>query len=120
MAVINRVKNFLHYQIRGKWRRANGVDPLRPYQQGGFMPELADGIYQIRKRKGGFIQVREKFYQPSDQTQPNKVARQNVFRDAVVAWQNLTADQKKIYHKKSSKTHLCAYNYFLKEYLKRH
>ena len=120
MAVINRVKNFLHYQIRGKWKRANGIDPLRPHQQGGFMPELADGIYQIRKRKEGFIQVREKFYQPSNQTQPNKVARQNVFRDAVLAWQSLTIDEKKFYNKLAVKTHVCGYNLFLKKYLKTH
>lgn len=78
------------------------------------------GIYQVRTRYGPPFVVREKFYEPSDQTQPNKVARQNIFAAAVTGWQALTDQQKAVYNKNAIGKGMSGYNLFLREYLLSH
>lgn len=75
------------------------------------------GVYQMRRGKERQIVVQEKFYEPSDQSQPNKVARQVIFDAAVAAWQGLTAEQKLPYDVRATRLKMSGYNLFLKEYL---
>jgi hypothetical protein len=79
-----------------------------------------EGIYQVRRSLTGRIQVREKFYEPKCQTQPNKVIRQLVFAAAVLAWQGLTGEQKSTYNTRALGKHTQGYNIFITEYLKSH
>lgn len=79
------------------------------------------GIYQTRhgKKSGKFV-VREVFYAPKSQIQPNKVITQGIFRNAVIAWQALTTEQKEIYRARVKRLDMSGYNLFLKEYLLSH
>jgi hypothetical protein len=128
MAVVDLLKLGLYTSIRKKLNRDTTVYPDHPSLGAGFKPELIAGVYQMRRRPylgtghlhprfGPDICVREKFYQPSCQTQPNKVISQNKFRDAVVAWQNLTIDQKKIYNKRAVGRGFSGYNLFIRNYM---
>jgi hypothetical protein len=88
------------------------------FQYGYFTPLW--GIYQMRKRERGSIIVREKFYQPANQNQPAKVARQLIFAAAIAAWQGLTGEQKASYNLKAKGKHMFGYQVYLKEYLLSH
>jgi hypothetical protein len=131
MAVIDIKGNAIGFTLRKKLNRDMTIYPLKPYKGGGFAVTLQPGVYQMRPRpyvgkgfktprSGHNICVRMKFYQPSNQTQPKKVARQLVFASAVLAWQGLTLDEKKEYNRRASGKHYFGYNLFLKEYLKTH
>lgn len=109
MAVVNNSNKGIGIQIRGKVGEFGVPDP-----KGVF------GIYQIRTRDKKQVQVKEKFYEPSDQTQPAKVARQQIFAAAVTAWQSLTPEQKKEYNIKAKYKPLSGYNLYLREYLLSH
>lgn len=131
MAVIDIKKTGIAFTIKKKLNRDLTIYPLKPYKGGGWNVALQPGIYQMRPRpyvgknykyprSGHNICVRMKFYQPSNQTQPNKVARQVVFASAVSAWQGLSIDEKIVYNKKASGKHYTGYCFFLREYLKSH
>ena len=120
MVVVNIKKMALAFEMRGKFTKTDYVNPKKPYQSAGAFPDLQSGVYQMRPRKKGKICVREKFYQPSNQSQPAKVARQNVFREAVHGWQLLTTEQKEFYNKSSYGKRYFGYNLFIKKYLKSH
>ncbi|MBU0580741.1 MAG: hypothetical protein KKA19_06160 [Candidatus Margulisbacteria bacterium] len=107
---------------------------------GGQKESLANDI--IKKRPPGKIHVREIHYRPKDQTQINKVIRQNVFKNAISVWQGctsiygykeysiylygdeteqgLTDLQKEYYNIKCSSKKMSGYNVFLHEYLISH
>ena len=120
MAVLDIKGHAMAITMRGKFRKTTYVNPKKPHQSAGYWPELKSGVYQMRRRKHGLICVVEKYYEPSNQSQPAKVARQNVFRDAVHAWQALTTEQKKFYNKLAIGYRYFGYNLFIKKYLKSH
>ncbi len=131
MAIINLKKNGIAFTLRGKLRRDMTIYPKFPYRGGGCLPDLKPGIYQMRPRpykgknaksprSGHNICVRMKFYKPSDQTQPKKVARQNIFRDGKNIWNALSSSEKEVYNKKAIGTHKYGYNIFMFQYLKSH
>jgi hypothetical protein len=75
------------------------------------------GIYQVRHCKEGLRSVRMRFYTPyNPQTVPQQ-ANRSKFALAVSAWQVLTLEQKKVYHKRATGKHLSGYNLFLREYM---
>lgn len=94
------------------------VFPDHPYLGAGAFPVLENGIYQMRRYPCGRVCVREKFYEPSDQTQPNKIISQQKFADAVLSWQGLTTEQKNQYNKRAIGKHMSGYNLFLRIYMK--
>jgi len=78
------------------------------------------GIYQRRHNKGKVVYVRESFYRPSN---PRTVKQQNwraVFTAGMVAWKNLTDEQKKVYNKRGHTLKICGVNLFLRNWLKSH
>ena len=79
-----------------------------------------EGIYQTRHYKGGKYTVQEKFYSPTETlartSDPNRIT----FRNAVLAWQALTLEEKKVYNIKSYGKNMSGYNLFLHEYLISH
>lgn len=78
------------------------------------------GIYQIRTRFGKQTPVKEKYYSPSNpQTAPQQTNRQKL-TDGVLAWQNLTEDQKDVYNERAKYKKFSGYNLFLKEHLLSH
>jgi hypothetical protein len=131
MAVIDIKKTGIGFTVRKKLKRDLTIYPKFPYRGGGWNVKLTPGIYQMRPRpyvgknykhprSGHNICVCMKFYQPSNQTQPKKVARQIVFASAISAWQALSLDEKKVYNKKASGKHYTGYCQFLHEYLISH
>ena len=84
-----------------------------------FYGEVHDfyGIYQIRKGVNGQIIVKEKFYiSINPQTEAQQANRQK-YADSVLAWQNLTDEQKLVYNNKAKGRKLSGYNLFQKQYL---
>lgn len=78
-------------------------------------PDNIYGIYQMRTRFGHRINVKEKFYVPTNpQTVPQQANRQD-FADAVVAWQGLSDSQKQVYNKRARTRHMSGYNLFLRQ-----
>ena len=118
MAVVDLKKLCLFGSVRKKLIRSLVVIPDKPNLGAGFKPILECGVYQMRRSKAGPVCVREKFYQPSDQTQPNKLVTQLRFADAVSAWQGLASDKKIRYKQLAVGQHMSGYNLFLKTYLK--
>ena len=120
MVVINIKGHALAITMRGKFTKTTYVNPKKPHQSAGYWPELKSGVYQMRRRKNGMICVVEKFYKPSNQSQPKKVARQIIFAEAVAGWQVLTTAQKEFYNKLAIGHRYFGYNLFIKKYLKSH
>jgi len=129
MAVVDLAKLGWCESIRKKLNRDVTLNPLRPACGGYFKPDLLAGVYQMRRRPytgtghmhprfGPNICVREKFYQPSCQTQPNKIISQNKFAAAVLEWQGLTSDQKKKYNKYAVGRNFSGYNLFIRNYMR--
>jgi hypothetical protein len=117
MAVVDLKSTCFALTLRKKLNRDLTIYPNNPKLGAGALVTLQAGVYQMRRRSYGLICVREKFYQPSDQTQPNKVLSQQKFAAGVLAWQNLTSNQKKIYNKRASGKQMSGYNLFLRNYM---
>ena len=76
------------------------------------------GIYQRRHNKGKVIYSKLKFYRPNN---PKTVPQQNwraVFTGGMLAWKNLTNEQKAEYNERAKKISLHGVNLFMREYLK--
>lgn len=84
------------------------------------------GIYQMRMCKIGSVTVgtqyhyeqmpiRMKFYQPTGEPHAGQIAQRQKMRDAVLAWQSLTDEEKAVYHTKAVSKRMSGYNLFLKE-----
>lgn len=78
------------------------------------------GIYQVRTRYNHKTQTREKYYIPHNPRSIFQQAWRSIFADAIVAWQGLTSEEKRVYNIKSYGKHKSGYNIFLGEYLKAH
>ena len=75
------------------------------------------GIYQRRHNKGKKINARLKFYTPANPKTAPQQAWRTVFANGMVAWANLTGEQKDVYNERAKKYQLHGVNLFLKEYL---
>jgi len=120
MAIIDLEKYGVGAGIRGKLRRSWILDPLHPNSGGYWFPDLLDGIYKMQRYNGKVVCVYTDFYEPSNQSQPNKVARQLVFADAVAGWQARTGPAKEEYIEQAVGLHMSGYNLFLRGYLLSH
>ena len=75
------------------------------------------GIWQIRTRFGKRVQVREKFYTPSNpQTGPQQAWRA-IFTAGVNAWQLLSEEGKQTWREDAKYKNLTGFNLFMREYL---
>ncbi len=78
------------------------------------------GIYQKRIENGDVFFIRQDFYIPSDPKSVDQMTMRNKFSAGMIAWGNLTTEQKEVYNKKGSKLGLPGQNVFMKEYLNSH
>ncbi len=87
-----------------------------------FYGEVNDlyGIYSIRKGLKGQIIVKKRFYIPSNPRTVPQQANRQIYADGVLAWQNLTEEQKSVYNTNATGLKMSGYNLFLKEYLLSH
>ena len=75
------------------------------------------GIYQVRTRWGGQVQVKEKFYTPANpQTVPQQANRQK-YGQAVGAWRALTTLQQESYNIRAKYKSYTGYNLYTREYM---
>jgi len=78
------------------------------------------GIYQVRTRWGGFVQVKEVFYTPTNpQTGPQQAWRL-IFSQGVAAWQALSEEEKEEYRARADYFSFTGFNLFMREYLLSH
>lgn len=117
MVVVDPMDEAIAVQTRKKLGRSSEYGQK---EYGGFEYGEQDdkfGIYQVRGRFEEQVITKSKFYWPfNPQTEIQQANRQKM-TNAVVAWQNLTAEQKDVYNKKAIGTRLSGYNLFLSEYL---
>ena len=78
------------------------------------------GIYQRRHSKGRVIYVKERLYFPKYSNNEIQAAMRQKIRDAVLAWQGLTTEQKLVYNNRARGKARSGYNIFVKEYLLSH
>ena len=75
------------------------------------------GIWQLRHRLGKRIFVKQKFYIPSNPRSVPQQAWRATFAAGMIAWGNLTTEQKKVYNGRANKLGIFGFNLFMKEYL---
>ena len=78
------------------------------------------GIYQKRHKKGRTIFARLKYYFPKNPRTEAQQENRDVLRQAVVAWQGLTSEQKLVYNNRARGKARSGYNIFTKEYILSH
>jgi hypothetical protein len=78
------------------------------------------GIYQMRRCQEGYIPVQMKFYKPYNPQTEAQDAQRMKLRQAVLAWQLLTDEQKQVYNENAVKYRITGYNLFCKEYMLSH
>ena len=120
MVVLKGIKLGLGGKIRGKLGApsAYGTRDYGAHEYGSGAKTI--GIYQVRTRFGGRVQVKEKYYVPTNpQTGPQQTNRAKMTA-AVIAWQALTPEQKEIYNENAKNKSYSGYNLFLSEYLLSH
>jgi len=80
-------------------------------------PILLSGIYRAINLSGKTRYFREGYYiTKNPRTAPQQANRQK-YADGVLAWQNLTNEQKAVYNLRARFKGFSGYNLFLKEYL---
>lgn len=76
---------------------------------------IFSGIYRSGIYKHKLRSYRNRFYIPSYTNTPAQATNRGKLRDAVVAWQALTSDQKNAYNQSAKRTHWSGYGFFLHE-----
>jgi len=117
MAVVDLKKLCLFTSVRKKLNRSLVVWPLKPNYGAGFKPVLECGVYQMRRYGKNRVCTREKFYEPSNQSQPNKIISQNKFAAAVLYWQGLTTAKKIRYNQLAVGRHFSGYNLCIRDFM---
>ena len=93
-------------QIRKKLGHDGEIDP----------PEFW-GIYQQRHCKAGQKTIKMKFYKPRNPKTPAQMACRKKYADSILAWRNLTNDEKREYNRKAGGMGMSGYNLFQKQFL---
>ena len=117
MAIVDLTEIGIFTEIRGVLRRDLTIYPEHPYKGGGFLPALENGIYQMPRYLGGRVCRRIDFYEYVITHTPAQQERREKFALAVAAWQNLTAEQKRLYNIKSQRKNMSGYNLFLSKFM---
>ncbi len=76
------------------------------------------GIYRERVLYGKRYRERMPFYEPTNPRTEKQQANRQKIADAVLAWQNLTEQEKNNYNKEARFRQYTGYNLFVKRYLK--
>ena len=117
MAVLNPTET----GIGDKVRKKVGFPPLYGEREYGKCrygePATHYGIYQIRTYSGEQVQVKEKFYTPTNpQTEPQQTNRSK-FSTAIASWQALTELQQASYNIRAKYKNYSGYNLYISEYM---
>lgn len=83
-------------------------------------PILLSGIYRTDNVSGYTRYYREPYYITKNPRTDLQQTNRQKYADAVLAWQNLTSEQKGVYNLRAKYKKLSGYNLFLKEYLLSH
>jgi len=117
MVVINKVEKGIGLNTRKKLGRSSEYGQ-RIYGSHKYAEyDHRYGIYAVWTRKGKQINVKLPFYIPTNPRTEAQQANRAIFTAAVLAWQNLTTDQKNGYNEKAKYKHLSGYNLYIREYL---
>jgi len=117
MAIVDLNEIGLFTSIRKKLMRDITIYPEKPHKGGGFAVILENGIYQMVRYNYGFVCRRIDFYEYVITHTEAQQERREKFADAVAGWQNLTAEQKLLYNKRSIGKHMSGYNLYIKEFM---
>ena len=120
MAVITPPFPGVAIHIKKKLKKSTMIWPLKPWKGAGAYLTIPAGIYKSWRRYGKITYWRTKLYEPTNNQLPNQQAWRAVYRDAYLAYRDLTSEQKMAYHKRAIGKHFSGYNIFMKEYLKSH
>jgi len=80
----------------------------------------AAGIYQAVAVAGKQVIRKLRFYWPKNPNTPEQIKNRGDLRDAVVAWQNLTDEQKEVYNESARGLPMSGFNLFVKSWLNSH
>lgn len=109
---------FMSFTIRKKHARpwGFGLSWFGHTRFGEYNPKA--GVYQRRHTKKGTIFVKMKFSRPTNPRTMLQQACRLKFANAVLAWQNLTNEEKAYYNKLKYKGYKTGYAIFISKYLK--
>ena len=92
-----------------------GMDQFGIAKLGGVIN--LSGIYALFTKGGARTLVRKRYYFPRDPKKEAQQANRQKFAGAVLAWQNLTSEQKSYYNEFGKRNGKRGYNVFLKRHL---
>lgn len=75
------------------------------------------GIYQQRHCKDGQRTIKMKFYKPRNPKTPAQMAWRKKYADSILAWRNLTNEEKRVYNLRAGGMGMSGYNLFQKQFL---
>ncbi len=117
MAIIEPGETIIGHKIR---KKLGQTSVYGCHQYGRFYYGEDDdhyGVYLVRRGVAGQLIIKRRFaFGTNPQTVPQQANRQ-VYADGVVAWQNLTDEQKSVYNDNAKRKGFSGYNLFLREYL---
>ena len=120
MAKINAFQGLYSLQARVKYSRPNGLGLHRlGWTELGHHDEKA-GDYQRHFNGVKYNWVRTRHRWPSPHNDEKTVARNNVFRNGVLAWQVLDAESKAYYNGLKYPSAQTGFTRFMTQYLKSH
>lgn len=120
MALVTVKTGLLSYSARGRFGIPNGFGSLMfGWNNFGYCEDRA-GTYQRHQTAKGKKTIKLLHNWPTNPKYPAQVVRQNVFADAVLAWQALTPEERYAYNHTENLRGKTGYNLFLGNYLKSH
>lgn len=120
MVIITPTTGLLSYNEKGRFSIPNGLGVIfLGWNSLGYEEDRA-GTYQRHRTSKGKATIKLWQNWPSNPKYPNQVARQNVFANAVLAWQALTPEERYAYNHTKNLRGKTGYNLFLGNYLKTH
>lgn len=117
MAFVNSKDSVYSLRVRGKFGEPNGFGRIIfGWSIFGTHDDRA-GYYQYRHtKKGKKLVVTKHYWCENKRTEPQQFNR-GKFSLAVLAWQNLTLEEKAIYNKLKYPANMTGYNRFLRLYM---
>lgn len=95
----------LGFCVSGKLGKPTSPDPLN-----------VNGIWQMRMTKRGKRPVKMKFYTPTNPRTVPQQSNRTKFANAMVAWGNLTVEQKSAYNNRAKRRNMFGWGLFIREY----
>jgi len=104
-------------KISKKWDSMSYYGRIIYGHRGYGAADESFGIFQQRLCKEGKITIREKFYVPTQRYSDKAIAARLKFKNARLAWLDLTVEQKRTYTIRAVGLHMDARNLFIKEFM---